>query len=110
MLESRGYWDWGLVGLGEGAYFGLGGVAEEDSTALGAHQGRVSPRFGWGESVQDDIFDPIGMVTRMAAILGPFSRLVPGHFPEHFFQPVWLIVLGIQVLQGSAPRRRVHSL
>ncbi len=96
----------GSIGLGEGAYFRHGGIAEEHFSALGAYQGRESSRFGRGESVHDDIFYPIGMVTGKATVFGPFAWWVPGPFLESFLQPIRLVLL----VQGAAPRRRAHAL
>ena len=49
--------------LGERAFFGHGRVTKEGSPTLGADQGRVSTWFSWGEGIDDDVLDPIGVVT-----------------------------------------------
>ena len=54
---------WTLVGLGERVFFGYAGITEEGLTTVGADQGRVSSRLRGWESIEDDIFNPIGMVT-----------------------------------------------
>ena len=49
------------------------GVATEDATAFRADDGRESFRFNRREGVNNDIFDPIRMVTRTATIPVPVA-------------------------------------
>jgi len=59
-------------------------VAAEATAAFGANDGRESFRFNRRESINNNIFDPVGMVTRTAAVFVPtagnrveFQELVP---------------------------------
>ena len=54
------------------------GVATEASAAFRAGEGRESFWFHWRESVNNDIFDPIRMVTRTAAIPVPIAGTCEG--------------------------------
>ena len=94
----RGVGLW-FVRLGEGADLGHGGVTEEAAAALRTDQLRVSSRLcGW-EGIDDDVLDPIGVVTGTATVSGPFPRSVPGHFLKHLLQPIGLLVLWIRLVQ-----------
>lgn len=60
------------------------GVTEKALAAFGTDYFGESPRLGRREGINDNIFDPVGMVTRTAAIFVPaagigieFQKLVP---------------------------------
>ena len=91
-----------LIGLYERVFRGFGGVAAKVSATFGAVQGWEALWFSWGERVNDDILDPIGMLTGAATISVPFAGAVPGHFAQHLLQPLWMIFLSIGVVQGGA--------
>ena len=55
------------------AFYGLRGVITEVSAAFRADEGGDSFRFYRRESVNHDFFNPVGMVTRTAAILVPIA-------------------------------------
>ena len=40
-----------------------GGIPEELASAFGADELRASPRFRWWEAIDDDVFDPVAVVT-----------------------------------------------
>ncbi len=76
-------WLQGMVRVLERAFYGLRGVATEASAAFRAYDGRESFRFNRWKSINNDIFDPISMVTRTAAILVPIAR------PCEWFVGLW---------------------
>jgi hypothetical protein len=43
--------------------FGDGGVPEELGFAFRAEKRRVSSRFRWWKPIDDDVFDPVAVVT-----------------------------------------------
>ena len=55
-------------------FYGFGGVAAEASAAFRADDGGESSRLIRRKSVNNDIFNPISMFTRTAAILVPIAR------------------------------------
>ena len=64
----------GVIRVLERAFYRFGSVATEAAAAFRADDGRESFRFNRRESVNNDIFDPVGMPTRTAAILVPIAR------------------------------------
>ena len=56
------------------AFYRFRGVTTEAVAAFRADEGRESFRFNRWESVNNDIFDPVSVVTRTAAILVPIAR------------------------------------
>ena len=74
MLQSRLE---GVIGVLERTCHRYRWVVTEVAAAFGADDGSQSPRFGWWERINHDIFDPISMVTRTAAILEPIARPCP---------------------------------
>jgi len=58
-----------------GVFCRLRGVATEVAAAFRAYDGRESLRLNRRESVNNDIFDPVCMVTRTAAIFVPFAGI-----------------------------------
>ena len=94
-----------LIGLYKRVFRGFGSVAKKVVATFRAVQGREATRLGWGERINDDILDPIGMLTGAATISVPFAGPVPGHFAQHFLQPLWMIFLSIGVVQGVPPCR-----
>ena len=77
-------WLRGMIRVLKRAFYWFSGVATEASAAFRADDGRESFRFNWWESVNNDIFDPVTMVTRMAAILVPIAR------PCEWFVGLWV--------------------
>jgi len=71
MLQSRLN---GVIGVLERTFHRFRWVITEVTAAFGADDGSQSPRFGWWERINNDIFDPISMVTGTAAILVPIAR------------------------------------
>ncbi len=64
----------GMIGVLKRAFHRFSGVTTEAAAAFRAYDGRESFRFNRWESVNNDIFDPVSMVTRTAAILVPIAR------------------------------------
>ncbi len=64
---------------GIGSDFGDGRVSEELALAVWAHQFRASPGLGGWESVDDDVLNPVGIVTGTAVVL------VPGGGPAEWY-------------------------
>jgi len=56
------------------AFYGFRGVTTKVTTAFRADEGGDSFRFYRRESVNHDFFDPVGMVTRRAAVFVPIAR------------------------------------
>ena len=52
-------------------------VVTEVAAAFRANDGSQPPRFIRRKCVNNDIFDPVGIATRTAAILVPFARSRP---------------------------------
>ncbi len=65
----------GVVGVLSRAFYLFGCVATEAAAAFRAYDGRESLRFSRRESVNNDIFYPIGMVTRTAAVSVPTAGI-----------------------------------
>ena len=59
-------------------FYWFRGVTAEAAAAFRADEGRESFGFNRRESVHNDIFDPVRMVTRTAAILVPIARSCEG--------------------------------
>jgi len=66
------------------AFHRFRGVTTKAAAAFWADDGRESLRFNRWESINNNIFDPVGMVTRTAAVFVPtagnrveFQELVP---------------------------------
>lgn len=64
----------GMVRMLKRAFHWFRDVTTEAAAAFRADDGRESFRFNRWESVNNDIFDPVGMVTRTAAIFVPIAR------------------------------------
>ena len=77
-------WSRGMVRVLKRAFYWFRGVTTEVSAALGADDGRESFRFNRWESVNNDIFDPVSILTRTAAILVPIAR------PCEWFVGLWV--------------------
>ena len=69
---SAGFW------LQVRLLFRNGGIPEELATAFGTDQRRASSRFGRWEAVDDDVLNPVAMVTGTAVVVVPVRRGVPG--------------------------------
>ena len=63
----------GVVWVLARAFQRFRGIATEASAAFGADKGRDSFWFHRRESVHHDVFDPVGVATRTAAILVPIA-------------------------------------
>ena len=74
MLQSRSE---GVIGVLERTFHRYRWVVTEVAAAFGADDGSQSPRFIWWKGIDNDIFDPISMVTRTAAIFEPIARSCP---------------------------------
>jgi len=61
------------------AFYLFGSVTAEATATFRADDVGESLRFDWRESVNNDIFDPISMVTRTAAIPVPIARTCEWH-------------------------------
>ena len=73
-----------VVGVLKRAFDRFRCVTTEVASAFWADDGRESLRFNRWESINNNIFDPVGMVTRTAAVFVPtagnrveFQELVP---------------------------------
>jgi hypothetical protein len=64
-----------VIGVLERAYYRFSGVATEAFSAIWADDGRESFRFNRRKGSNDNVFDPIGIATRTAAVSG----LLPHH-------------------------------
>jgi len=64
----------GVIRMLEGPFHWFRWVMTEGTTTFRADDGSPSPRFGGWERIHNDIFDPIRMVTRTAAISVPIAR------------------------------------
>ena len=71
----------------ERMFYRFRGVIPELSAAFRADDGSPSPRFHRRERVNNDIFDPVRMATRTAAIPVPVARAGEG-FVGGWFQRV----------------------
>jgi len=63
-----------MIRVLERAFYRFGSVTTKAAAAFRADDGRESFRFNRRESVNHDVFDPVGMATRTAAILVPIAR------------------------------------
>ncbi len=64
----------GVIWVLKRAFYLIRSVTTEVASAFRAYDGRETFRFNRRESVNNDIFDPVSMVTRTAAILVPIAR------------------------------------
>ena len=64
----------GVVWVLARAFYGFRGVTTEVSAAFRAEKGGDSFRFHGRERIDHDIFDPVGVVTRTAAVAVPIAR------------------------------------
>lgn len=74
----------GVIRVLARAFYWFRGVATEAAATFRADDGRESFRFNGREGINNDIFDPVDMVTRTAAVFVPtagigieFQELVP---------------------------------
>ena len=72
----------------ERAFYWFRSVTTEVSAAFRAYERGDSLRFNRRESVNDDIFDPVGMVTRTAAVAVPIAL----SHPWVLFGFLWFVV------------------
>ena len=64
----------GVIRVLARAFYGYRGVTTEISAAFRAEKGGDSLRFHGWESIDYDLFDPVGVVTRTAAVAVPIAR------------------------------------
>ena len=64
----------GVVWVLARAFYGYRSVTTEISAAFRAEKGGDSVRFHGWESIDYDLFDPVGVVTRTAAVAVPIAR------------------------------------
>jgi hypothetical protein len=67
-----------MIRVLQGPFYGFGGVAAEASAAFRADDGGESSRLIRWKSVNDDIFNPVRMITRTAAVVVPIARPCEG--------------------------------
>ena len=77
-----------MIRVLQGPFYGFGGVAAEASAAFRADDGGESSRLIRRKSVNNDIFDPVGMVTRTAAVAVPIAL----SHPRVLFRFLWFVV------------------
>jgi len=73
-----------MIWVLQGPFYGFGGVVAEAFAAFRADERGASSRGIRGESVHDDIFNPIRVITRTAAVFVPIAR------PCERFVRLWL--------------------
>ena len=64
----------GVIWVLARAFYGYRGVTTEVSPAFRAEKSGDSLRFYWRERIDHDIFNPVGVVTRTAAVAVPIAR------------------------------------
>ena len=82
-----------VIGMLSGVFYRFRGVAAEAAATFRTDDSRESLRFRIRKRIHHDIFDPVGMATRTAAILVPtagngveFQELVPDRI-RHIVAP-----------------------
>ena len=65
----------GVIGVFSRVFHRFRGITAEVSAAFRADDGRESLRFHGRKRVHHDIFDPVGMATRTAAVFVPFAGI-----------------------------------
>ena len=68
----------GVIWVLARAFYGYRGVTTEVSTAFRAEKGGESFRFYRRERIDNDLFNPVGVVTRTAAVAVPVARPCEG--------------------------------
>ena len=68
----------GVIRVLARAFYGFRGVTPEASTAFRADKGGESFRLYRREGIDHDLFNPVGVVTRMAAVAVPIARPCEG--------------------------------
>jgi len=68
----------GVVWVLARAFYGFRGVTTEVSATFRADQGGDSFRFHRRERIDHDLFNPVGVVTRTAAVVVPIARPCEG--------------------------------
>ncbi len=75
-----------MIWVLSGVFCRFRGVTTEAAAAFRAYDGRESFRLNWRESVNNDIFNPVCMVTRMAAVFVPFAGIwIEGQELVHYW-------------------------
>ena len=87
----------GMIGMLSGAFYWFRGVTAEVTAAFRADDGRESLRFHIWKRIHHDIFDPVRVATRTAAILVPtagirieFQKLFPCRVCHILAAPLFL--------------------
>ena len=96
MLQSRSE---GVIGVLERTFHWFRWVITEVTAAFGADDGSQSPRFVWWERINNDIFNPVRMVTRTAAILEPIARSCPWFVGLLWFQRALVHKAALQTMR-----------
>ena len=65
----------GVIGMLSGVFCWFRSVTTEAAAAFRADDGRESFRLNRRESINNNIFDPVGMATRTAAVFVPFAGI-----------------------------------
>ncbi len=65
----------GVIGVLTRAFHGFRCVTTEVAATFRAYDGGESFRLNWRESINNDIFDPVSMATRTAAVFVPFAGI-----------------------------------
>ena len=65
----------GVIGVLSGVFYRFGGVTAEVAAAFRANKSGESLRFRIRKRIHHDLFDPVGMVTRTAAVFVPTAGI-----------------------------------
>ena len=65
----------GVIRVLTRAFYLFRSITTEVTSAFRAYDGRESFRLNRRESINDNIFDPVSMVTRTAAVFVPFAGI-----------------------------------
>ena len=85
----------GVIRMLSGAFYRYRGVTAEVAAAFRADEGRESLRFRIRKRIHYDLFDPVGMATRTAAVFVPTAGIrIEGQELVHH-----------RIGHGIAPRR-----
>ncbi len=85
-----------------------GGVPKELASAFRADDRRASSRFRRREAIDNDVFDPVAMVTGTATVVVPVRRRLPGNLGQRLLKA--LRMLGIRFVHREARPGRVVLL
>ncbi len=65
----------GVIGMFSGVFYRFRGVTTEAAAAFRANKSGESLRFRIGKRIYHDIFDPVGVATRTAAVFVPAAGI-----------------------------------